>query len=173
MRCLLLLPKNAFPLILVSFPNLFRLRLSPRTPRALQATPSKSLTSIICPSLSPIGDVTAIVFGGPSWGEKVSSINAINCKTLVSISSTGPQNHLETLKIPTSLTFISIYDDPGTNVLENVWYAGNNSAVANKVAYFIGNSNISEGTLHADSTAAYYSTIANAATTKGWDIQPL
>ena len=56
------------------------------------------------------------------------------------------------------------------NALIRISYPATNSNVSTKIASAITNATATDGTVYTDSAAAYYSTIATAATTKGWTI---
>ena len=54
-----------------------------------------------------------------------------------------------------------------------IYYPGTNSDVSTAIANAITDANIDNGTVYTDSAGAYYSTIADAATAKGWTIEQL
>lgn len=57
--------------------------------------------------------------------------------------------------------------------LTTIKYPGTNEDVSTAIADAITNATAADGTVYTDSAAAYYSTIATAATTKGWTIEQL
>ena len=61
----------------------------------------------------------------------------------------------------------------GCTSVSNISYPATNSDVSTVIAGAITNATASDGTVYTDSEAAHYSTIADAATAKGWTISQL
>ena len=61
----------------------------------------------------------------------------------------------------------------GCTSISNISYPATNSNVSTAIAGAITNATASDGTVYTDSAAAHYSTIADAATAKGWTISQL
>ena len=69
-----------------------------------------------------------------------------------------------------ALTTLSIMDGEPLTVIK---YAAGNSDVSDAIAQAITDADSDSGTVYTDSQGAYYSTIADAATAKGWTIEQL
>ncbi len=76
---------------------------------------------------------------------------------------------LQALDLRTNTALTSLSCDSCTKI-KAVYYPATDSGVATKVASLITGAEADDGTVYTDSAAAYYSTIATAATTKGWTI---
>ena len=70
-----------------------------------------------------------------------------------------------------NLTSFGLYSPP--NTAKEIKYAAINSNVSNYLATLISAASSSDGVLYTDANGAYYSTIADAATAKGWTIAQL
>ena len=77
---------------------------------------------------------------------------------------------MKTLKIGNSVQTIDL---SGSTAIAEIYYSGKNEAVATSIAQAIASSSEAHGTVYTDSTSEYYSTIATAATAKGWTIAQL
>ena len=74
------------------------------------------------------------------------------------------------LSANTALTYLSC---GGCTGLTEIKYPATNSSVSTSIAGAISNATAADGTVYTDSQGAYYSTIADAATAKGWTVYEL
>ena len=74
------------------------------------------------------------------------------------------------LSANTALTNLSCLGCTGLTIIK---YPATNSSVSTAIANAITNATAADGTVYTDSDGAYYSTIADAATAKGWTIEQL
>ena len=70
-------------------------------------------------------------------------------------------------------TALQYLDCSGCTSLNSINYPATNEDVSTAIASAITNADAADGKVYTDSTAAYYSTIADAATAKGWTINQL
>lgn len=77
---------------------------------------------------------------------------------------------LEKIILPNSLVYFSA---TGSESLKEIKYAATNEDVSTAIADAITNATAADGTVDTDSEGAYYSTIADAATAKGWTIEQI
>ena len=70
-------------------------------------------------------------------------------------------------------TALQTLDCNGCTSVSNISYPATNGNVSTAIAGAITNATASDGTVYTDSAAAHYSTIADAATAKGWTISQL
>ena len=86
--------------------------------------------------------------------------------------SCGQSNYLEQIKISNceSITELNCYGAPN---LTYISCRAINQSVANTIANLISNAASSSGVVYTDNDDTYYSTIADAATAKGWTIEQL
>ena len=113
-----------------------------------------------------VGNISAIKLANTGW-TLVDTTNSALLTNLLSLTLVNTK----ILKIGASVS--NLTKDSAPSRIEEVYYAANNSSVSATLADWITNSNFSNGVLHTDSDGAYYSTIADAATAKGWTIEQL
>lgn len=113
------------------------------------------------------GKVTKLAMAGPPYS-CINSVDVSESKTLTDL--TASFNNLATLNLNTQLTNIVLTN---SHDLEAIYYAAVNSAVSTAIANAITNADSNNGIVYTNSGAAYYDTIAQAATAKGWTIQQL
>ena len=70
-------------------------------------------------------------------------------------------------------TALTSLDCSSCYALQELKYPATDSTVSTEIASAISNANAADGTVYTDSNGAYYSTIATAATNKGWTIEQL
>ena len=70
-------------------------------------------------------------------------------------------------------TALQALDCSNCPALAEIKYAAGNEDVSTAIAQAITDATADNGTVYTDSAAAYYSTIATAATTKGWTIEQI
>ena len=90
----------------------------------------------------------------------LTSLNCYGCAGLTALD----------LSANTALTSLSCYGCAG---LTEVKYPATNEGVSTEIASVITNADAADGKVYTDSAADYYSTIADAATAKGWTINQL
>ena len=111
------------------------------------------------------GEITGeLNFGSSKDFDKISvkntALTSLNCYDCYA---------LQALDLRTNTALTSLSCDSCTKI-KAVYYPATDSGVATKVASLITGAEADDGTVYTDSAAAYYSTIATAATTKGWTI---
>ena len=79
---------------------------------------------------------------------------------------------LTSLDLSANTELDELYCD-GCTGLTTIKYPATNSSVSSTIAYAITRADAADGTVYTDSEGAYYSTIADAATAKGWTIEQL
>lgn len=104
----------------------------------------------------------------PSSVNKIKEVRALN--SVITSITIGNQNNLKTLCLPTTITSASISNCTGVTTIK---YPANNSGIATKIADIITNATAADGVVYTDSEGAYYSTIADAATAKGWTVEQI
>ena len=105
---------------------------------------------------------------GPTTVNKIKEVRALN--SVITRITLGNQNNLETLCLPATLTNESINSCTGITTIK---YPANDNDIATKIANIIANATAANGVVYTDSDGAYYSTIADAATAKGWTIEQI
>ncbi len=111
---------------------------------------------------------------------KLQTLDCHDCQSLVSIvANTAIQalncqddRFITSLDL-SSCTSLSEIDFTGCTALTSISYPATNSDVSDAIAAAITAATAADGTVYTDSTGAYYSTIATAATAKGWTVAPL
>ena len=91
------------------------------------------------------------------------ALQTLNCYGCTSITELN-------LAANTALQTLDCY---GCTSVSNISYPATNGNVSTAIAGAIKNATSSDGTVYTDSAAAHYSTIADAATAKGWTISQL
>ena len=101
----------------------------------------------------------------------ISTVDVRECRKLKSLAVPYCENITElNLAANTALQYL---DCNGCTSVSNISYPATNSNVSTAIAGAITNATASDGTVYTDSVAAHYSTIADAATAKGWTISQL
>ena len=130
-------------------------------------------------------DCTGITSLDLSNNTKLQTLNCNSCTGITSLDLSNntelqtlncANNNLKVLNIENcvNLESISYYEPPQeTKAIEEIYYPATNSNVSTRIAALITAATADDGTVYTDSAAAYYSTIATAATTKGWTIEQL
>ena len=121
---------------------------------ALDLSTNTALTSLNC---SYCTGLTALDL---STNTALDSLNCVFCTGLTALD----------LSTNTALTDLECYSCTG---LTSIKYPATNSDVSTAIADAITYATAADGTVYTDSAAAYYSTIADAATAKGWTIEQL
>ena len=128
------------------------------------------------------GEITSLDL---SNNTKLQTLNCNSCTGITSLDLSNntelqtlncANNNLKVLNIENcvNLESISYYEPPQeTKAIEEIYYPATNSNVSTRIAALITAATADDGTVYTDSAAAYYSTIATAATTKGWTIEQL
>ena len=91
------------------------------------------------------------------------ALQTLNCNGCTSITG---------LNLAANTALQTLYCNGCTSV-SNISYPATNSSVSTAIAGAITKATSSDGTVYTDSAAAHYSTIADAATAKGWTISQL
>ena len=104
----------------------------------------------------------------PMVSNKITSVRALNSQ--LQELTIGTQNSLTTLCLPTTLTSFS---NAGLTGVTKIMYPANNNSVSTAIKNAITNATADDGEVYLDADGAYYSTIADAATAKGWTIKQL
>ena len=104
----------------------------------------------------------------PAFSGKLVSFRALNSQ--LQELTIGTQNNLTTLCLPTTLTSFS---NAGLTGVTKIMYPANNSSVSTAIKNAITNATAADGEVYLDADGTYYSTIADAATAKGWTIKQL
>ena len=113
------------------------------------------------------GNLTAMATA-PAFSGKLTSFRALN--SVLTELTIGTQNNLTTLCLPKTITSFS---NAGVTGLTKIMYPANNSSVSTAIKNAITNATAADGVVNLDPDGAYYNTIANAATAKGWTIEQL
>ena len=112
----------------------------------------------------------------------LTSLNCSNCPALATLDlstntaltsldcSSCPALATLDLSTNTALTYLNCSNCPA---LVSISYPATNEDVSTAIAGAITDADAADGTVYTDSAAAYYSTIATAATTKGWTIEQI
>lgn len=114
------------------------------------------------------GDVTRFGIGRPN-NTSLYSVDTSKCHSLLAINDIN-DDACEIIKLNSELTELYVGN---LKKISAFYYAANNSAVTDIVKSAITYSTINNGVLHTDSNGAYYTTLAAAATAKGWTIEQL
>ena len=142
----------------------------------LDVSKNTALTTLIC------GSCTSWTALDLSKNTALTTLGCGNCSGLTALDlskntaltglSCGSCTSLTALDLSknTALTSLSCGSCKG---LTTISYPATNSSVSTKIANAITSANAADGTVYTDSAAAYYSTIADAATAKGWTIAQL
>ncbi len=91
------------------------------------------------------------------------ALQTLDCNSCTSITE---------LNLAANTALQNLYCNSCTS-LSDISYPATNSDVSTAIAGAITNANAADGTVYTDGEGAYYSTIADAATTKGWTIEQL
>lgn len=135
--------------------SLNRISVSSSTLLTSLITPnSSSVTSIDCASCSSLTSLDL------SHNIGLSVLVCNNCTSLASLN----------ISKNTALGQLSCSNCIG---LKSIYYPANQTNVSASIANAITNADAADGTVYTDSDGAYYSTIADAATAKGWTIEQL
>ena len=121
---------------------------------SLDATGLTALTTLTCTGCSAL---TSLDVAGLT---ALTSLSCRNCSALTSLDIAG-------------LTALTSLPCSGCSALTTIKYQATDENVSIAVAGAITGADAADGTVYTDSAAAYYSTIANAATAKGWTIEQL
>jgi hypothetical protein len=110
------------------------------------------------------------------------TINCANCSGLQALDLTANTDLLNincygctgltTLNLATNIALQSLYCGGSPNLV-SISYPATESDPSTAIAAAITAATSTTGTVYTDSNGTYYSTIADAATTKGWNIQPI
>ena len=92
--------------------------------------------------------------------------------TLLSTLYCGDCDNLNLLDLSTC-TVLSTANFYNCKAITLIKYPATNQDISTKIAAVITNATATDGTVYTDSQSAYYSTIADAATAKGWTIEQL
>lgn len=117
------------------------------------------------------GDVLSIeTFNGASdYAAYFREFDAMHCDTL-GILTMSSLISLTKLRLGNNIESVSLGD---TRIVNEISYPANNDSVSTAIASIISSGTVNDGTVYTDSEGAYYSTIADAATAKGWTIEQL
>lgn len=117
------------------------------------------------------GDVEILSLSPMGFQNKVIVFDASKCNSLQRATIGGTQTSLKTLGLPSSCTYF--LGPTSASAISSITYPASNSSIASTLSGYINNSSVNNGTLYTDSEGEYYSTIADAATAKGWTIEQL
>ena len=120
----------------------------------LDLSANTALETLFCPGCSGL---TALDLSANT------ALHALTCSLCTSLTALD-------LSANTALETLTCSD---CALLTEIKYAAGNEDVSTAIAGAITNATAADGTVYTDSAAAYYSTIATAATTKGWTIEQL
>ena len=101
----------------------------------------------------------------------VESLSFVNCTALQSLQCSNCTG-LTSLDLSANTALQYLYCNDCTGLTE-IKYPAEEDQPSTSIADAISNATAADGTVYTDSAAAYYSTIANAATAKGWTIGQL
>ena len=132
-----------------------------------------ALTSLSC------NDCYALQELNLSTNTALTSLSCNNCNALQELNlstntaltslSCDSCNALQELNLSTNTALTSLNCNDCKRLI-SISYPATNSSVSTKIAGAITAADSTVGTVYTDSAAAYYNTIATAATTKGWTI---
>ena len=107
-----------------------------------------------------------------NWGDypNIVKVETDGCDQINSYDFSENKN-LEVVRI--SSLALDELNLSGCTALTRITYPASDSNVSNAIADAITNADATDGIVRTDSEGAYYSTIADAATAKGWTIEPL
>ena len=120
----------------------------------LDLSTNTALTSLDCSSCPALAALDL------STNTALQSLDCYNCPALAALD----------LSTNTALTYLNCSNCPA---LAEIKYAAGNEDVSTAIAQAITDATAADGTVYTDSAGAYYSTIATAATTKGWTIEQI
>ena len=120
----------------------------------LDLSTNTALTSLDCYNCPALATLDL------STNTALTSLDCSSCPALATLD----------LSTNTALTYLNCSNCPA---LVSISYPATNEDVSTAIAGAITDADAADGTVYTDSAAAYYSTIATAATTKGWTIEQI
>lgn len=123
-------------------------------------------------SLVGLENLSYLEFDSGSDGNNahITELDLSSCVSLKNATLTG----LEVInKIKLNNSLEELYLTTPDSTLTKIYYAATNNVVSSTIADVIADATAADGTVYTDSEGAYYSTIADAATAKGWTIEQL
>ena len=142
----------------------------------LNLSTNTALTSLECSDCYALQELnlstnTALTSLSCSYCYALQELNLSTNTALTSLDCSGCYALQElNLSTNTALTSLGCSD---CKEVQTIYYPATNEYVSTAVADAISNANAADGTVYTDSAADYYSTIADAATAKGWTIEQL
>ena len=144
----------------------------------LDISANKNLTTLICGDISEesftiqgLNQCTKLTYLYCAYSESITALD-LAANTALQTLNCGGCTGLTALDLAANTALQSLYCYGCTGLIE-IKYPATNSNVSTAIAGVITNATAADGTVYTDSAADYYSTIADAATAKGWTIEQL